>query len=380
MLSLQESLLDKFFNKEVFEEYSILEGQDIMEIDESFQASLLTNLAKRIKDAEKEHSENDKKTAANYKEQGYSGTPTKTAKSFASIFGPLTETPRWGDKKTGIRGLKWSEIKDSDFKQYKGDDKEFVKFLKSVYAKKAIADMIVCAPGTKDIVAFIKGYAKTLGDVRVYYFETEGWKKGVQEKTEKKYKYDVRSLKVNETIELIKDFDIYVLEITDSMIKDYENLNKERKEAQKGTIEYDDESLKRMLKDQQARYSTMVKKIKAEKLQSDPNVLFDEIKKTNDDVVELFKKVMAKPENMDQRFDLSNLMRYVSYAYEKFYKSMGSKRSADRSVERAKSKGSEHPEEWGKYDRANSDSEIRDAKEYLERVKKEIKLIEDNLK
>ena len=158
MLSLQESLLDKFFNKEVFEEYSILEGQDIMEIDESFQASLLTNLAKRIKDAEKEHSENDKKTAANYKEQGYSGTPTKTAKSFASIFGPLTETPRWGDKKTGIRGLKWSEIKDSDFKQYKGDDKEFVKFLKSVYAKKAIADMIVCAPGTKDIVAFIKGY------------------------------------------------------------------------------------------------------------------------------------------------------------------------------------------------------------------------------
>ena len=164
------------------------------------------------------------------------------------------------------------------------------------------------------------------------------------------------------------------------MIKDYENLNKERKDAQKGSIEYDDESLKRMLKDQQARYSTMVKKIKAEKLQSDPNVLFDEIKKANDDVVELFKKVMAKPENMDQRFDLSNLMRYVSYAYEQFYKSMGSKRSADRSVERAKYKGSEHPEEWGKYDRANSDSEIRDAKEYLERVKKEIKLIEDNLK
>ena len=142
----------------------------------------------------------------------------------------------------------------------------------------------------------------------------------------------------------------------------------------------DEASMKTLLKNQQARYATMVKKIKAEKLQSDPNVLFDEIKKANDDVVELFKKVMAKPENMDQRFDLSNLMRYVSYAYEQFYKSMGSKRSADRSVERAKAKGSEHPEEWGKYDRASSDSEIRDAKEYLERVKKEIKLIEDNLK
>lgn len=380
MLSLQESLLDKFFNKEVFEEYSILEGQDIMEIDESFQASLLTDLAKRIKDAEKKHTENDKKAAERYKEQGYSGTPLKTAKSFASIFGPLTETPRYGDKKTGIRGLKWSEIKDSDFKQYKGDDKEFIKFLKSVYAKKVMADMIVCAPGTKDIVAFIKGYAKTLGDVRVYYFATEGWKTGVQEKTEKKYKYDVRSLKVNETIELIKEFDIYVLEITDSMIKDYESLHKERKDTQKGSIEYDEESLKRLLKEQQSRYATMVKKIKAEKLQSDPNVLFDDIKKTNDEVVALFQKVMSKPENMDQRFDLADLMRYVSYAYESFYKAMGSKRYADKSVERAKAKGDERAEEWGKYDRERSDSEIRDAKEYVERVKKEIKQIEDNLK
>ena len=34
------------------------------------------------------------------------------------------------------------------------DDKEFVKFLKSVYAKKAIADMIVCAPaGYADIAS-----------------------------------------------------------------------------------------------------------------------------------------------------------------------------------------------------------------------------------
>jgi hypothetical protein len=179
---------------------------------------------------------------------------------------------------------------------------------------------------------------------------------------------------------LIKDFDVYVLEVTESMIKDYDELHKDRTDAQKGSIEMDEASMKTLLKNQQARYSTMVKKIKAEKLQSDPNVLFDEIKKANDDVVELFKKVMAKPENMDQRFDLSNLMRYVSYAYEQFYKSMGSKRSADRSVERAKAKGDERAEEWGKYDRANSDSEIRDAKEYLEKVNKMVKEIEDNLK
>lgn len=376
MLSLQESLLNTFFNKEVFEEYSILEGQDILSINESFQASILTNLAKRIKDAEKKHRENDKETAQHYKEQGYRSTPSKTEKTFATIFGPLTETPKWGDKKTVIRGLKWSEIKDSDFKQYKGDDKEFIKFLKSVYAKKAIADMIVCAPGTKDILCFIKGYAKTLGDVRVYYFETEGWKKGVQEKTEKKYKYDVRSLKVNETLELIKDFDVYVLEITESMIKDYKDLHISREEAQKGSIEYDEESMKHLLKQQQSRYNAMVKKIKAEKLHNDSSALFDDIKKTNDDVVALFQKVMSKPEYMDMRFDLSDLMRYVSYAYESFYKSMGSKREAERDVERY---GKDY-EDAGKWEKSRSDSEIRDAKEYLEEVKKRIKEIEDNLK
>jgi len=378
MKDLFEFVSDGLYNNEILTETCNLIVDEIL--NESFQASLLTNLATAIKNAEKEHAENDKKQEQRYKEEGRGYKPTKTAKTFASIFGPLTETPRWGDKKTGIRGLKWSEIKDSDFKQYKGDDKEFVKFLKSVYAKKAIADMIVCAPGTKDIVAFIKGYAKTLGDVRVYYFATEGWKKGVQEKTAKKYKYDVRSLKVNETLELIKDFDIYVLEITESMIKDYDELHKDRTDTQKGSIEMDEDSMKALLKQQKARYNAMVKEIKAKKLQDDPNILFNDIKKANDDVVALFQKVMSKPENMDMRFDLSDLMRYVSYAYEQFYKSMNYKHSAEKSVQRAKERGKENPENWGSFDRSSSDESIRDAKEYLEKVNKMIKEIEDQLK
>ncbi len=378
MKNLFEFVSDGLCNNEILIETCNLIIDET--INESFQSSLLTNLAKAIKDAEKEHAENDKKQEQRYKEGGRGYKPTKTAKTFASIFGPLTETPRWGDKKSGIRGLKWSEIKDSDFKQYKGDDKEFVKFLKSVYAKKTIADMIVCTPGTKDIVAFIKGYAKTLGDVRVYYFESEGWKQGVQEKTAKKYKYDVRPLKVNETLELIKDFDVYVLEITESMIKDYDQLHKEREESQKGSIEMDKDSMDNLLRQQQARYKVMVKEIKAKKLQDDPNVLFDEIKKTNDDVVALFQKVMSKPENMDMRFDLSDLMRYVSYAYEQFYKSMNYKHSAEKSVQRAKERGKENPENWGSFDRSSSDESIRDAKEYLEKVNKMIKEIEGQLK
>jgi hypothetical protein len=76
---------------------------------------------------------------------------------------------------------------------------------------------------------------------------------------------------------------------------------------------------------------------------------------------------------MDMRFDLSDLMRYVSYAYEQFYKSVGSLRAAKRSEDR-------YGKGYGKYDKERSDEEIRDAKEYLEKVNKMVKEIEDNLK
>lgn len=352
-------------------------------INESFKASILLELAKKIKDAEQSHREADKKTAQRYKEEGW-GTPTsKAAKSFASIFGPMTETGRYGGKKTGIQGIKWSEIKDDDFTFYEADteewDKKFIKTLRSMYGKKLNADVICCKPGTKEVVAFIKGYGKTVGDIKVYNFPT-GWKNGVQEITATKYKYDERSLKFQEAVDAISGLDVYVLEIKDSMIEDYDVLHKEREKSQEGVINLDKYSLAKLLKQQQARYSTLVKEIKAKKLQDDPNILFNEIKKTNDDVIALYQKVIEKPENMDQRFNLDDLMRYVSYAYEQFYKSMKYKRDAERSVERAREKGKDNPEGWGKYDRESSDEAIRDAKEYVQKVKKMISEIEENLK
>lgn len=346
-------------------------------INESFQASILLELAKKIKDAEKGHREDDKKTAERYKEQGYSGTPSKSAKSFASIFGPMTETRRYGDKKTGIQGIKWSEIKDDDFTFYKADteewDKKFIKTLRSMYGKKLNADVICCKPGTKEVVAFIKGYGKTVGDIRVYNFPTTGWKKGVQEMTASKYKYGERSLKLQEAIDAISGLDVYVLEIKDSMIKDYDELHKEREESKKGSIEMDEDSMYSLLKQQQARYKVMVKEIKAKKLQEDPNILFNDIKKANDDVVALFQEVMSKPENMDMRFDLSDLMRYVSYAYEQFYQSAKYLRDANHSEER-------YGKGYGKYDKERSDESIRDAKEYVQKVNKMVEEIKENLK
>lgn len=385
MINLSEYLIDVEYNRLVNEEYFNLTSNDI--INESFQASILTALAKRIKDAEKEHADRDKQEEQRYKEGSRSYAPTKSAKSFASIFGPITEIPRYGDKKTGIRGLKWSEIKDDDFQYFKADsdewNKKFIKLLRSVYNKKIMADIICCKPGTKEVVNFIKGYVKTLGEVRVYYFPVTGWKKGVQEKTATKYKYGERSLKFDETIDTISGLDIYFLEIKDDMVKTYDELHQDREESRKGSIELDDASMNALLKKQQSRYKVMVQEIKAKKLQKNPNDLFDEIKQANDDVVALFKKVMDNPKYMDMRFDLSDLMRYVSYAYEQFYKSMKSTAEANkyekRYIERHKNDNTSIPDFASSYERQQAQEYIRDAKDYLTKVKKVIKEIEDQL-
>ena len=95
--------------------------------------------------------------------------------------------------------------------------------------------------------------------------------------------------------------------------------------------------------------AALVKKIKAEKLQSDPNVLFDEINKTQQEVVDLMKQIMGNPEYMDQRYDIGNLLNYMSYAYESFYDSALDKHSSQRrkeaAKERAKNAGKEFDDE-----------------------------------
>lgn len=389
MKDLRIILSNNYCDKQILEETSNLIAEEV--INESFQSSILSGLAKAIKDAESKHAANDKKEMDRYKSGERSYEPSKTAKSFASIFGPLEETPRYGDKKTGIRGLRWSEIKDEDFQYFEADteewDKKFVKLLRSVYQKKIMADIVCCKPGTKEVVNFIKGYTKTAGDVRVYHFPTTGWKTGVQEKTATKYKYNERSLKLDEAIDVISGLDIYFLEIKDDMIKNYDELHKGRVDSRKGMVNLDEASLRNLLKQQQGRYNALVKEIKARKLQADPNVLLDEIKETNDQAVELFRKVISNPENMDQRFAIDDLMRYMSYAYEQFYKSMRSKRDSDRSIERAKQRAKEKGEEFDEkkfrewnYDQSSSDEYIRDSKEYLQKVKKMIEQIEENIK
>lgn len=387
MKCLYESLIERMFYNKVLENYINIESEEVLQLNESFQSELLKNLSKEIYKVEKEHREADKDIKAQYDRGERTYLPSyKNEKTFASIFGPITETPRYGEKRTGLQGLKWSEIKDSDFTFIKGgeeNNKQLKKAIKPIFSKAQRGNVIACNPGTKTPVIFIKGYnSKSDDSVSTYYFSTKGWKRGVQPMTRTKYSYHERDLKFEEAFEEIAGLDCYILYITNDMIKDYQDLHIGRKESRKGMINYDEDSLEKMLKAQKAKYETLAAEIRAKKLQSDPSILFDEIKKTNDEVVALYQKVIDNPENLDQRFDLGRLMDYVSNAYEYFYKSVKSSRSANMMVKQAKQKG-KSPEEankYGEYDRKEAESNINDSKEYINKVKKMIKEIEDQLK
>ena len=186
---------------------------------------------------------------------------------------------------------------------------------------------------------------------------------------------------------LLSDVDVYILTITNDMINNYEYLRSLKTDAQAGVVNTDEQSLKALLKKQQARYAALVKKIKAEKLQSDPNVLFDEINKTQQEVVDLMKQIVSNPEYMDQRYDIGNLLNYMSYAYESFYDSALDKRSSQRrkeaAKERAKNAGKEFDDETydqDDFDKLHSDKYIRDAKNYIQKVKKAIEKIKNDMK
>ena len=390
MKSLYESLLNTKYISKVLEEYSILEGEEILQINESFKSSILISLAKAIQDAEKGHAENDKKMAQRYKEQGY-GTPSKSAKSFASIFGPITLHKRWGEAKTGIQGLKWSEIKDDDFELYKSvsaDDKTFAKILKNCYLKKLQANFICCEPGTKNVVIFIKGYSNTPGDVRVFGLKSNwGNRDEVTEKTATKYKYGERPLKFDEAMAVISGLDVYVLKITDNMKTEYIKLHDTRIASQKGVINYDERSLKDMLQQQKARYQAMVKEIKAKKLEGDQKQLIERINKVHAEAIATMEKIMSNPENMDEYFDVGRLLSYCSRAYESFYDAFQHKAKGDKAVEiarqRAKDKGEDFDEKefnYWNYDRSYSKQKFNDIDAYCKEVEKMIEDMKKRMK
>ena len=395
MKQLFEYLIDRQYDALVIEEEANIIAEE--QINESFKSSIVQKLAQAIYDAEKERNKRKVEIAkADDEKYPQYGPHNPNVTNFASIFGPKTEGGKYNTKK-GLQGLKWSEITDDDFKVYDPNDKELIKLIKRTYGKKdGNADFIV-VDNKDNVINFIKAYGKDPKADGMFYFKAAEINKygskidsEVRELTQPYYSYQSRPLKTKEVIDLLHAISqiynggakVYALEVTDEMIKDYKNLQVSREEAKKGVINFDKKSLETLLRNQQARYKTMVAEIKAKKLQKDPNVLFNEIKEANDKVVALYKKVMANPNYLDQYYDLGRLMSYVSYAYESLYKSMKKSREADKEEAYALKDGDtpEQAKRWRRHKDEDAQNEINDAKEYVEKVKKMIAEIEEKLK
>ena len=402
MKQLLEYLNDYHYNNLIINEVCNLIAEDEM-VNESFKSSIVQKLAQAIYNAEK--TSNKKKVEQAKKNDEVLGTEygkhDPHIVSFTSIFGPKTVNGRYGSTK-GIQGLKWSEITDDDFIEYAPNDKELIKLIKKTYGKKnANADFIVMKDG--EIINFIKAYGADEKSDGMFYFKSDALQKysngseytlpgGVKEVTKPYYSYQHRPLKVAEVVNALKELSsiegvkVYALEITDDMIKQYQSLITDRKKSQEGVINYDKKSLDMLRKQQVSRYKVLADEIRANKLQNDPNILFNEIAETNKQVIELYKKVMSSTDNLDKYFDLGRLMDYVSRAYESFYRSMKSERQSEMAKERYKVKAAERGEEFNDeeydkfdFDKSNAKSEINDAKKYVDNVKKMIKEIEDQL-
>lgn len=403
MRQLSEYLNDYYYDSLVINEVCNLIAEDEM-VNESFKSSIVQKLAQAIYNAEKTSNKKKVEQAKAYDEvQGTEyGKHDPRIVSFTSIFGPKTVNGRYGGSTKGIQGLKWSEITDDDFIEYAPNDKELIKLIKKTYGKKnANADFIVMKDG--EIINFIKAYGADEKSDGMFYFKSDTLKKyangseytvpgGVEEATKPYYSYQHRPLKVAEVVNALKELSsikgvkVYALEITDDMIKQYQSLITDRKKSQEGVINYDKRSLDMLRKQQVSRYKALAAEIRANKLQKDPNVLFNEITETNKQVIELYKKVMSSTEYLDKYFELGRLMDYVSRAYESFYKSIKSGRKSEKGRERAKARAAERgekfdPKEYDEFDynRSDAQSSINDAKKYINNVKEMIKEIEAEL-
>lgn len=288
----------------------------------------------------------------------------------------------WGAKK--IQVIKWSEITDSDFMLYEAGDKSIEKKIKELYSGKASALVICCEPETDEIKYVIKAYgsiSKSTDKKPIFYTiggNDKPGRDGIRRQTKAKYSYQFRDLNVKEIMEYISDMDCHVLPLTDKLVSQMDLLQAKRKDAKTGVINTDDASLKQMAKEQQARYKTLAKQMKASRLANSADSIFDEITKINDEAISLYKEVISKPENMDMRFDMGDLMRYVSYAYEQLYKALDKKRWVKSYTER-------HPDDDYKPTTNRHEQEeigyyVKQAQQYIKEVKERIEKIKSLIK
>lgn len=368
MRSIVEFIQECQHNTSLVREFIEIESNDM--VNEAFESSLLRKLAADIKKYEATNTKNRKER----REKG--GWVLDKDITFASIFGPKERKAYGRTMEKGIEGLKWNEIKDSDFRELpvEGNEKELKKLLQEIYTKNKQANIIVTKGET--IYYFIKGFRAGNAEPVMYFFMPDTptnygtVKAGGVRKAEKPKYSSTRLVRWNEAFDILNNpgFILHILNITDSMIKQYKDLFADRKEAKKGIINFDDESLRQLLKEQRARYQELVKEMKTKKLEANKDGVLKEIQDTQAEIMELYNAALESPEDIGRRYQFGTLLQYVNYCYENFYKYVTNKKSAQKNRET----GDKNDEFVAKHDERQAGENIREVEEYLNKIRKGI--------
>jgi hypothetical protein len=162
-----------------------------------------------------------------------------------------------------------------------------------------------------------------------------------------------------EAWDYLKDKDNYYLEIPDSLIYDYQQIAKDRKDSKNGMINFDQESLDKILRAQKERYKAFIESVKIKKLRMDDKELYDEIKQLNNEIIKLNEEIMNNSDNWDLLNDMGNLLRDFSYAFYYYYKYFINNKKTQKGIEPNAS-------------RIDADSNLKSAKRELEKFKEKI--------
>lgn len=380
MKNLKEYLFDRECDNIILTEAASIIGEEM--INEAFKSKILGKLASTIKEYEKEQHRNDIEKQNDYNDKGW-GKINPSEKTFTSLFGPIVQTSRYGSSTKKVRGCQWDKITDDNITYYEGGyDSALHKKIKQLYASKIRGLLIVCDPETHDIVYAVRGYSenddKTRKPKKPSTFEFKAWTttngkshKRVVNKTApiRKGGWQRGDLKVDALIELINDYDVYFVEIPNEYITDYDVLVKDREEAQKGVINYDDASLKELAQRQRLHYKVLAKELRAKRLQDNPKYMLNEITKIHNEALKLAEQIIDNKEHIDEGYSIGNAMSYITSAFEEYFKYLKSMKDAEASVERAHIRGYEEPESYGEHYRSDAASKLDNCKDRLERAK-----------
>ena len=154
---------------------------------------------------------------------------------------------------------------------------------------------------------------------------------------------------------------------------------KDREEAQKGVINYDDESLKELAHRQRLHYKVLAKELRAKRLQDNPKYMLNEITKIHNEALKLAEQIIDSKEHIDEGYSIGNAMSYITSAFEEYFKYLKSMKDAETSVERARIMGREDSESYGEHYRSDAASKLDSCKDRLERAKNDLDEIRERI-